>query len=168
MLRVRAIYISPDDGATGELEGLEVKSNEAIEVDITKFFTDHLALEVIAATSSQEVTSPEGSLGSVHHLPPTATFQYHFGSEGKVQPYVGAGINYTIFYDQTGILEGLDIDNSFGLAGQVGVDIPVKTGAFNVDLKYVNIDTEVKAGGETLGDLDINPWILGFGFGYRF
>jgi len=169
MVRVRAINISPDEGGSEVLEDAEVGGNSTIEIDVTRFFTEHLALEVIAATSSQEVRLEGSSLGSVYHLPPTATFQYHFIPDGKFRPYIGAGINYTIFYDQVGPLEDFDVDDSFGFAGQIGADIPVgEIGAFNVDLKYINIETEVELDGEFVGDLEVNPWVIGFGFGHRF
>ena len=30
-------------------------------------------------------------------LPPTLTAQYHFNPHGAVRPYLGAGVNYSIF-----------------------------------------------------------------------
>jgi outer membrane protein len=169
MVRVRAIHISPNDGGTSDLTGAEVKGNSTIEVDFTRFLTDNLALEAIAATSSQEILIEGGSLGSVHHLPPTVTLQYHFKPDGDVRPYLGLGVNYTMFYGETGVISSLDVDDSFGFAGQFGIDFAVgDKGAFNIDLKYINIETEVSAEGTVLGDIEVNPWVLGVGFGHRF
>lgn len=169
MIRVRAIAIEPDGAGTDGLTGADVEGNFTIEVDFTWFLGDNWAIEAIAAMSSQEVTIGGGSLGSVHHLPPTVTAQYHFAPEGKVRPYVGLGVNYTLFYSETGALSTLDLDNSFGFAGQLGMDFAMgETMSFNVDLKYINIEADVSSGGIPIGTVEINPWVLGFGFGHRF
>jgi outer membrane protein len=39
---------------------------------------------------------------------------------------------------------------------------------FNLDLKYVKIETGVESGGSKIYDLEINPWVIGAGLGYRF
>ena len=170
MIRVRAIAIEPDGAGTDDLEGLDVEGNFTIEVDFTWFLTDNWAIEAIAATSSQEVVTTLGdSLGSAHHLPPTATLQYHFIPDGNVRPYVGLGVNYTMFYGETGLLSTLDVDDSFGFAGQFGLDFAMgETMSFNIDLKYINIESDISVDGMPLGTLEINPFVIGFGFGHRF
>lgn len=174
LVRGRLINVMPDASGDGEAEGLDVDDNITTEVDVTYFFADRWAAELIVATTSHEVTAPsEGgkvSLGSASLLPPTFVVQYHFMPDGKVRPYVGAGINYTIFYDQTGVLADLDdLDNSFGLAAQAGIDFMLNdTMSFNVDLKYISLDTDVSDAGMKLGTVTIDPWILGVGFGWRF
>lgn len=169
LVRVRALYLSPDAEGTDALTEADVKGDGTIEVDFSRFLTDHLALELIAATSAHEITLGGASLGSVHVLPPTLTFQYHFIPDGTVRPYLGAGVNFTVFYDKTGLLDDMEVDDSFGFAGQLGADFAVgKVGLFNIDVKYINIETTVAAGGSTLGDLKVNPWVIGVGFGHRF
>lgn len=173
MVRIRAIDVAPDAKGDEGLTTADVDSDFTIEADFTRFFSKNLALELIAATASQEVTvetdSGTLSLGSVNHLPPTATLQWHFLPDGKFQPYVGAGLNMTIFYNQSGLLKDLDLDTSFGLAAQVGADWMITDRvAFNVDLKYISISTDVKSEGEKIGTLDINPWVFGVGIGCKF
>jgi outer membrane protein len=105
-------------------------------------------------------------------LPPTVTLQYHFSPNANFRPYAGVGINYTIFYNKTGdTLSTLDLDDSFGFAAQVGADwMLTNRASINFDVKYVNIETEVSNNttGAKLFDLDINPWVIGLGVGYRF
>lgn len=116
------------------------------------------------------------NLGSVNLLPPTLTAQWHFRPDQTFDPYVGAGINYTRFMDNglhTSQLGGQDIRverNSWGPALQAGFDINLKDGwLLNADVKYLWIDTDVKLkNGPKIDSLDINPWVIGFGFGKRF
>jgi outer membrane protein len=146
-----------------------VKGDAVAEVDITRFITPQIALELVLATAGQEVMAGGSSLGTVNHLPPTLSLQYHLLESARFRPYVGAGANYTNFYRKSGGLSTLDLDHSFGWAAQVGTDVML-TGrtSVNVDAKYVNIETDVKSGGTTAYHLKINPILLGLGLGYRF
>lgn len=169
MMRVRAIDIKPD--ASSSLAGLDVSSEWVPEVDFTYFVTPNIGVELILATSRHEVTlAGVGSLGKVNALPPTVTVQYHFNPTSTIKPYVGAGVNYTRFYNVD--LPGFKLDNnSFGGALQAGVDIAVsKNGYLNLDVKKIWIDTTVKdsATGATVTNLDINPVVWGIGYGFRF
>ncbi len=174
LVRGRLLNVMPDASGDGTLEGMDVGDNITAEVDVTYFFTERWAVELIVATTSNEITLPsegtEFNLGSASLLPPTVLVQYHFLPDGRVRPYIGAGINYTIFYNQSGLLDELDdLDNSFGLAAQAGIDFMLNdTMSFNVDLKYIKLDTDVSDAGTKLGTLTIDPWILGLGFGWRF
>jgi outer membrane protein len=123
------------------------------------------------------VGSPLGAnvdLGDVWLLPPTLTLQYHFNPKGQVSPYVGAGINYTIFYSEDpGAAQDIEYDDGFGYALQAGVDIALQGDWFlNVDVKKLWLSTDatirVNATTTVLADVDIDPWIIGVGFGYRF
>lgn len=168
MMRVRAIDIAPD--VSSSLAGLDVSSEWVPEVDFTYFVTPNIGVELILATSRHEVTlAGVGSLGKVNALPPTVTVQYHFNPTSTIKPYVGAGVNYTRFYNVD--LPGFKVDNnSIGGALQAGVDIAVtKNGYLNLDVKKIWIDTTVKTtAGEKVTDLDINPVVWGIGYGFRF
>lgn len=170
VFRTRAIAVIPESGRSGPAD-LEVKSDLAFDIDLTRFLTRNLALELTALVSSHEVDSALGSLGSVRVLPPTLTLQYHFLPEGKIRPYVGGGFSYVIFYDETGLLDQLDVklDDGFHWALQAGADVMLnETFSLNLDLKYVDLDTDVDSNLGDLGNLEINPWIVGVGLGYRF
>jgi len=143
--------------------------------------TDNWAVELLAAYPFEHDIKVDGlgKVGSTKHLPPTLSLQYHFLPAAKFQPYVGAGVNYTIFFDDEadGALEQLggDLsieDDSFGFAAQIGADWMLGERWFlNADLRYIAIDTEakVKLGGETLkANVDINPWVYGLNVGFKF
>ncbi len=167
MMRVRAIDIVPD--VSSGLPGFDVSSEWVPEVDFTYFLAPNIGVELILATSRHEVTVPGASLGKLNVLPPTLTLQYHFQPTPTIKPYVGAGVNYTRFYN-VDLAPGLSIDkNSFGGALQAGVDIAVtQNGYINLDVKKIWIDTDVKSGGVKLTTLDIDPVVWGVGYGFRF
>lgn len=168
MMRVRAIDIAPDVKSSS-LPGVDVSDEWVPEVDFTYFVTPNIGVELILATARHEVTLNGVSLGKLNHLPPTLLLQYHFNPTSKIKPYVGAGLNYTRFYNVD--LPGFDVDrNSVGGALQAGVDIAVtKNGYINLDVKKIWIDTTVKtAAGATVTNLDINPVVWGIGYGFRF
>lgn len=175
-VRLRGIGVIPDESATVSIGGSVKATNEYVpEVDFTYFLTDHFALELIAATSRHSITATAGSgidLGDVWALPPTLTLQYHPFDEGLFRPYVGAGLNYTIFYaaDEGPGFTDIDYDNSFGPALQVGADFALDDNwRLNFDVKkiWMNTDVTIQPGGIT-ADVDLDPWVVGFGIGYRF
>jgi len=169
MMRVRAVNIAPDVSTSPTVAGLDVSSEWTPEVDFTYFLTPNIGMELILGTARHEVTLNGASLGKLNHLPPTLTLQYHFMPASTFKPYVGAGLNYTAFYN-VDLAPGLTVgDNSFGGALQAGVDIAIsKNGYINLDVKKIWIDTEVKAGGVKLTDLGIDPVVWGIGYGFRF
>ncbi|SAL42787.1 OmpW family protein [Caballeronia cordobensis] len=174
LVRLRAISIQPDVSAGGALGTLGVGVNNAIvpELDFTYMFTDQIGAELILATSRHQVTSNIGGLGGVGVLPPTLLLQYHFNHAGRVRPYVGAGLNYTYFYNDK--LKAGDTPvsikrSSFGPALQVGVDVQVAKNLFvNADLKKIWMRTSASAEGTDLGSLKIDPWVIGVGVGMKF
>lgn len=97
LARARIININPDAGSSAL--NLDVDTQTTLELDFTRFLTNNLALELILATKKHEVTASGVPVGTVKHLPPTLTLQYRFAPDAAFRPYVGAGINYTRFYD---------------------------------------------------------------------
>ncbi|KDR34663.1 membrane protein [Caballeronia grimmiae] len=174
LVRLRAISIQPQASAGGALGSLGVDVNNAIvpELDFTYMIRDDIGVELILGTSRHQVTSNIGGLGGVGVLPPTLLLQYHFNHQGRVRPYVGAGLNYTYFYNDK--LKAGDTPvsikrSSFGPALQAGVDVQVtKTLFVNADVKKIWMRTSASAGGADLGSLKIDPWVLGLGVGMKF
>ncbi|MFM0048966.1 outer membrane beta-barrel protein [Caballeronia grimmiae] len=174
LVRLRAISIQPQVSAGGALGSLGVDVNNAIvpELDFTYMIRDDIGVELILGTSRHQVTSNIGGLGGVGVLPPTLLLQYHFNHQGRVRPYVGAGLNYTYFYNDK--LKAGDTPvsikrSSFGPALQAGVDVQVtKTLFVNADVKKIWMRTSASAGGADLGSLKIDPWVLGLGVGIKF
>jgi len=168
--RVRVINIDPD--ASSSALNLDVNSKVAPELDFSYFVTNNLALELILATRRHEVTAGGVPVGSVKHLPPTVLLQYHFLPDQQFRPYVGAGLNYTRFYDVNLGGGTITVDkSSWGPAIQAGMDIAInKQFFFNIDVKKIWMDTDVKAAatGAPLANLKINPVIFGIGVGMKF
>ena len=139
------------------------------EVDISYFLSPNLAAELILTVPQKHTLSAGGAnIGSLRHLPPTLTVQYHFNA-GGFKPYVGAGLNYTRF-SSVNLPAGVDIKrNSVGLALQVGVDIPLTKDLFlNIDIKKLQLGTKVSAGGSQIGKFKVDPLLVGVGLGWRF
>jgi outer membrane protein len=151
--------------------GLTVNNKTIPEVDITYFFNKNLAAELVLTVPQKQTVSSNGvSIGTFKHLPPTLTLQYHFDGSPDYKPYVGAGINYTDIskVDLSAANARLD-SHSWGTAIQIGVDFPIdKNLSFNIDLKKVNIKTNVYVGAADHGVLKLNPTLMGVGLGYRF
>ncbi|VVD72386.1 OmpW/AlkL family protein [Pandoraea terrigena] len=175
LARVRAIGIMPDSHASGSvLPTLGVTVNNAIvpELDFTYMILDNVGVELILAMSRHQLTSNVGHLGGVNVLPPTLLLQYHFNHAGKVRPYVGAGINYTRFWNSNLNAGGTPIsikNHSVGPALQAGVDIQMtKNLFFNIDIKKVWMKTDTSLAGTDLGTLHIDPLIVGVGVGLKF
>ncbi|UEM04476.1 outer membrane beta-barrel protein [Skermanella rosea] len=180
-VRLRGIGVIPTErGDIKTAGGVDTTLNTRLgnayvpEVDVSYFITDNIALELIAATTKHDVDASNGlDLGSVWLLPPTLTAQYHFAPKERFSPYVGAGVNYTIFYNEKkGALRSISYEDGFGFALQAGIDYAISgPWSLNVDVKKLWLSTDVKAnlGGTALkADVDINPWIFGVGLGYRF
>lgn len=179
-VRLRGIgFITDTDGTTDALGGQASTSNDYVpELDFTYFVTKNIAAELILATTKHRVkvkdsTSGDLDLGTVWVLPPVLTLQYHFNPDGTWNPYVGAGINYTITYaDKKGrSVNKVSYSNEIGYAFQAGLDYNIdKTWSINFDVKKVFVDTDITAnsGGVNAKGTDLNPWVFGIGVGYNF
>ncbi len=175
LVRLRGLAVVPDeDGTTDALGGtVRIKDDYVPELDFSYFFTENIAAELILATTKHNVSlrDPDVDLGSVRLLPPTLTLQWHFLPKGQISPYVGAGINYTIFYNEKpGAVSSISYDDGFGFALQIGVDVKIdERWSVNADLKKLFLNTDVSVnGGAINSSVDIDPWIFGVGVGYRF
>ena len=174
LVRLRAISIIPNVSTSNTLSALNVGVNNAIvpELDLTYMIRDYLGVELILGTSRHQLTSSLGNLGGVNVLPPTLLLQYHFNHQGRIRPYLGAGVNYTYFYNNCLNVGGQPIsitNHSFGPAAQAGVDVQVTKSLFvNADIKKIWMHTDASLGGESLGRLSIDPVIVGLGVGMKF
>lgn len=173
LVRVRAVNVEPANKDDVSITDVSLNSKVIPEVDFTYFVTPNIAAELILTVPQKhDVNSSAhgGKIGTLRHLPPTLTAQYHFLPTGQIRPYVGAGINYTNI-TEVRLPLGLNVDRgSFGLAIQAGVDIQVAPKVFvNIDVKKVNIRTNLRAAdGTDLGQIKVDPTLVGVGVGYRF
>jgi outer membrane protein len=207
VVRVRAVNVAPNEdsklgktvnnllGAPVMSSGAELAVSDKVipELDISYYLTKNIAAELILALGTRHNVSIQGDsagvvtnqgLGSVNLLPPTLTAQWHFNPDQMIDPYVGAGVNYTVMLDRnlkgsSGAIDGnkIKIDSdSWGWVAQAGVDINLADGwVVNADVKYVTIDTDVKLKGAVtsgawrkIDSLDIDPWVVGIGIGKKF
>ncbi len=191
LLRVRAITVVPNEDSGGITpafpnERLAVGNAVMPEVDATYMATDHLGFELIASTTKHSAKGTSGTTGGIGTLattwvlPPTLTVQYHFTPTAHVRPYLGAGINYTVFWNEKAS-DGLQaavgrthvgMKDSVGWAAQAGVDVDITPKLFlNLDVKYIDMGTIVRLDTAAVGTqqvkLDLNPLVFGVGMGLR-
>lgn len=190
LVRLRAITVQPQEKVGPVLPTFPTSSGRitnayAPEIDFTYMMTDHIGVELIAATTKHCIDgggalAAVGRLACTWVLPPTLTLQYHFLPEGKVHPYVGAGVNWTMFYNEKASSQlnaaigatDVDLSNSWGYALQAGIDFDINDKMFiNLDVKYVDMDSTARlATGAARNTLraNIDPLIVGVGVGWRF
>ncbi|PXX38804.1 OmpW/AlkL family protein [Aquitalea magnusonii] len=184
--RFRVINVNPSSswsngtvGSNLHLTGVDASDDTVPELDFTYMITNNIGTELILGTSRHSITahtaSGDAQLGKVSALPPTLTVQYHFAPDSTVfRPYVGAGINYTRFYNNGLQYSGTDLNvkkNSYGPALQIGADFPISKSFFvNVDVKKIWMKTDVttQGGSVSVGSLKIDPLVVGLGIGTKF
>ncbi|WES70282.1 outer membrane protein OmpW [Superficieibacter sp. HKU1] len=184
-IRAGSATVRPTEGSDNVLNslgGFNVDNNTQLGLTFTYMATDNVGVELLAATPFRHKvgTGPTGNIATVHQLPPTLMAQWYFGdASSKVRPYIGAGVNYTTFFDESfndngkaAGLSDLSLKNSWGAAGQVGLDYLInRDWLINMSVWYMDIDTEVKfkAGGVQQNvDTRLDPWVFMFSAGYRF
>lgn len=190
LIRLRAITVQPQEKVgpvlpTFPTSGGRITNAYAPEIDFTYMLTNKIGIELIAATTKHCIEGG-GSLAAVGRLactwvlPPTLTLQYHFAPQGKIHPYVGAGVNWTMFYKEKASSQlntaigatNVNLSNSWGYAVQAGVDFDLNDRMFiNLDVKYVDMDSTARlTTGAAVNSVraNIDPLIVGVGVGWRF
>ncbi|MBD1391019.1 outer membrane beta-barrel protein [Neiella sp. HB171785] len=196
IVRGGIVHVSPDDssgnvhveslGDTGMTVGVD--SNTQIGLNFAYMFDNNWGIELLAATpfthdvnlQNSALGLGDGKLAEVSHLPPTLSVQYYFGGpESKFRPYVGAGLNYTIFFDEQFKgsrkdqgFNSLDLDSSFGWAAQIGLDYKLnEKWHLNGQIRYIDISTDAnfKVGElKSKVSVDIDPFVYMVSAGYTF
>lgn len=182
MIRLRALAVLPNDsGHVNNVPFSDLSYSDSVvpELDISYFFTKNIAAELILGVTPHNIYG-QGSLngtnvGRVWLLPPTLMLQYHFTDFGPFKPYVGAGINYTMFFNQDAKdVATLDVKNTLGWALQVGFDYMIdKHWGVNFDVKKLFLEpdftiTTAPGALPLAGTANLNPWLIGAGVTYRF
>ncbi|WP_447555952.1 OmpW/AlkL family protein [Vreelandella sp. EE22] len=177
--RVGVAKVSPKsdngvlDTALGDLD-VSVQDKTDFAFTLGYRFHDKVGVELLAALPFEHDIRLDGAnIASTKHLPPTLTLQYYplGGTLSRVQPYVGAGINYTRFSSEQVDIEGvgLHLDNTWGAAGQLGVDLLVdEHWALNAAAWYLDIDSDATVAGSAAGSVEIDPVVVMAGLSYRF
>lgn len=173
--------------ANGNDTGLTVTvdNNTQLGLNFVYFFDQNWALEVLAATPFThdiQVQTPAGEakLASVKHLPPTISALYYFNTDSIFKPYVGLGLNYTVFFQEefsstfkTAGYSDLDLDSSFGYSLQLGADVELSNNWYvNASARYIDIDTDAnfKLNSTINGSANvaIDPMVYSVMVGYKF
>lgn len=169
-------------GATGY--DASITNSGIPELDISYFLTKNIAIEAICCVTPHTVDAKGvngaalGKIADTWLFPPTVLLQYHFDGAAvgmpQFKPYVGAGVNYTVFFDNSAGAQfnSVKIGDRWGAAVQAGLDYHLQGNWFlNVDFKKLWLDTDASA---KLGTtpvsfhVNIDPIIVGAGIGYRF
>ena len=165
-------YVDPKSD-NGDLAGLEadVDADESFVFTAEYFIRDNLGIELLAATPFEHDIDLEGGIdaGSTKHLPPTLSLNYHFPTNSPWKPYVGAGINYTAFFEEDSDLGKLELDDSWGYALQAGIDYQFNdTGAVRFNVRYIDIESDVELDGQDIGTAEIDPviWTIAYVFSF--
>ena len=200
IVRAGAITVDPQEsssdiwvGALGtDVAGTKatLDSDTQLGLNFAYMLTNNIGIELLAATPfSHDVgvkgmpggfAGLNGKLGELKHLPPTLSVVYYpLDASSAFQPYVGAGINYTWFFDTKLSSEaegkgfsGLDMKDSWGLAAQVGMDYMLTDNIMlNAQVRYIDIDTTGTTnilGDKVKVDVDVDPFVYMVGLGYKF
>ncbi|MBY0569478.1 MAG: outer membrane beta-barrel protein [Hyphomonadaceae bacterium] len=168
-IKVGVSGILPDE--SGDPIDVDISDEWVPSLQIEYFFNDNVSAELLCCVATHDVATTGGlDLGEVTHFPPTLTLKYRWTNFGQVEPYVGAGVNYTAFIDDeppAGMT--IDYDESFGLAVQAGFDYRIdEHWGVNFDVRYVEIGTDVTINNSIEDSVDINPWIISTSVAYRF
>ncbi len=197
LVRGGLTMVTPDSGKTAILLGsndstmtLSVDDDTQLGLNFVYFYDNNWAVELLAATPfTHDVTiqDPNAVLGvdgaklaKVSHLPPTLSVLYYFDTASNFKPYVGVGLNYTIFYDEkfesapTSLgLTNLELDGSFGYSLQVGADYHITENWHVItSVRYIDINSNATfdVGGDNIGraNIDVDPMVYSIMLGYKF
>jgi outer membrane protein len=205
IIRAGATMVDPDTDSDkidvaglATLDGVDIDDDTQFGITGTYMLTDSLGIELLAATPFEHDITVNGvgiNAGSAKQLPPTVTVSWYplGNTDSAWQPYIGAGVNYTYFWDEdvdkeleaalgiitepvTGSTDpvpaSLDLDDSWGLAGRAGVDYLINDNwGINASVWYIDIETEATIGtalGDVKFDVDVDPWVYMLGISYKF
>jgi outer membrane protein len=174
-LLIRAGVHNVDPKSSNDLE-VDVSSNATLSIGATWFMKQNVALDVLGALPFKHDIKDSATgtlLATTKQLLPTISVQYHFNPGGKFDPFVGAGVNVTLFFSEEGKgpLAPYDVKatTTVGPALQLGGDIALTNDwVLGLDLRWAKIGPDIKVDGVKLGKLDLDPLVYGVTIGRRF
>lgn len=168
---VGVINVNPKSN-NGTLAGASATITDDTQLSLTGeyFIRDNLGIELLAATPFEHDVSVGGTYaGTTKQLPPTLSLVYHFPTKSAFKPFLGAGINYTVFFDESSPLGTLKLDNSVGVAVTAGADYMVSDrGAMRFNVRWMNIETDATLNGASVGTAEIDPVVVSLSYVHRF
>ena len=194
-VKILATYVAPDGkiiDVKADLIGLPAGTQSSADDNVTPtiaveyFVADAISLETIAGVTQHDVDGRGALAGATlvsdaKIVPATLTIKYHFGEEGGVRPYVGAGPSYFIFIDEkpgatTRALGATrqKMGDKLGAALQAGIDIPLNGKGLGLSLdakRYFLRPTATWYAGTTevlKTRHKLDPWVISAGVAFRF
>lgn len=173
ILRAGIASLQPEEEAFGTLATLNagVESDEQLGITFSYMLSDHWAFGVLASSPFEhDITSNGTTIGKTKLLPPTFSLEYFPASPAsKLQPFIGVGINYTLFFSEDSSLGDLELDDSIGASFEVGLDYKVSENLVaNMTIWNIDVDTDVTLNGNDVGGINIDPWNYMLALGYIF
>lgn len=183
-LDVAGVLLHPS--ATVDIAGMGVpgasaSTSDAVTgtIDLSYYLTPNIAIDLYSGIPPEMTVKGTGSIGSVGTVATTRygagvlSVEYHFTGLGRFEPYVGAGVNYTVFFATHGsTLSGADISNGWGAALKVGLRYALDhSWGLHIYVQQLFVNTRLSG---QLGPLPVsakatlNPTIVGAGLSYRF
>jgi outer membrane protein len=154
--------------------GYQAYSTFTLEAAVRRHLSRTLDTELSVRTESREIDSlfPAGEnrrLGSIELLPIALLLHYRLPTRAAWHPYAGAGVNLTVAWEKSGLLDSVDMRARVGPAVQVGTDLDLSSAAvLNVDLKWNKMTATLENAGTRLARIRLDPVSLGVGVGFRF
>ncbi|MGE0533100.1 MAG: OmpW family protein [Hyphomonadaceae bacterium] len=164
--------VLPDE--TGDPIDVDISDEFVPSLQLEYFFNENVSAELLCCVATHDVTAASGAidLGEVTHFPPTVTLKYRWTNIGRIEPYVGAGLNFTSFIDsEPPNGRRVEYDSSVGPALQAGFDYRIdEHWGVNIDVRRIWINTDVTISGDisATDEVDINPWVVSTAIAYRF
>lgn len=159
--------------SNGTLAGAPASIDDSTRPTLTfeYFVRDNIGIELLLATPFEHeiALGGLGNIGKTKQLPPTLSVNYHFETNGPIKPFVGLGLNYTTFFEESSRLGTLELDDSFGVALHAGADYQISdNGAVRLDLRWMKISSDATLNGTSIGKAEIDPLIVGVSYIHRF
>lgn len=170
-LGVGVALVEPDNN-NDRFAGLPTNIQSSVRPILTVeyFVMDNVGIELLASWPFNHDIQLNGSdAAEVDLLPPTLSLQYHFANSSPITPFIGAGVNWTLFMDEKSPLGDLKVKNSLGLALHAGFDYQVTDrGSLRADVRWIDLDADATLNGTDIGKVDINPFVFGVSYVYKF
>lgn len=171
--RLGVTLIEPKDHPGNLYDGtvISISRSYALTASNLYFVTPNVAVDLLVGTAPKHRIYGNGEkIGYTRYLPPTLSVQYNFNPDGKFNPYVGAGVNYTYYFNEKLISnDKLNISNSFGYAATLGIDYNMnKNISLGTELRYIDVNSDIEINSTKVGSGDVNPMLYTLTLGYKF